>query len=41
MSTKAILIKIYDRNIINEDNSICHGELLLKPFFSHYVAKMT
>lgn len=33
MSTKAILIKIYDRNIINEDNSICHGELLLKPFF--------
>lgn len=27
MSTKGILIKIYDRNIINEDNSICHGDL--------------
>lgn len=40
MSTKGILIKIYDRNIINEDNSICHGELLLK-HFPHYVVKMT
>lgn len=28
MSTKGILIKIYDRNIINEDNSICHGEVI-------------
>lgn len=40
MSTKGMLIKIYDRNIINEDNSICHGELLLK-HFPHYVVKMT
>lgn len=39
MLIKGILIKIYDCNIINEDNSICYGELLLKYFF-YYVVKM-
>lgn len=32
MLIKGILIKIYDCNIINEDNSICYGEVI-KIFF--------